>query len=243
MDIFENLENLEISEECFNDIMGIVEEIIDEEIIDYIKKVHGDSEKGKELTNKALSNIGTEVTSAINRKVNKVNPKAFYTSKKSPEKVKKEFINREREKLSNRRYTNKNSVGAAKTDVRRASTEREALENRIERNNKEYDNFRNEKSIKRNAVKKLQDYMRGRKSVEPKVDLSDKLKITDKSHPINTKRGLGDFTTHNNQVMKDENLITDNRYKDKHSYETNSAKYRPEVKSIARNMKKQEKDK
>ena len=30
MDIFESLENLNVSEECFNDIMGIVEEIINE---------------------------------------------------------------------------------------------------------------------------------------------------------------------------------------------------------------------
>ena len=30
MDIFESLENLEISEECFNDIMDIVEEVINE---------------------------------------------------------------------------------------------------------------------------------------------------------------------------------------------------------------------
>lgn len=30
MNIFENLENLNVSEECFNDIMGIVEEILNE---------------------------------------------------------------------------------------------------------------------------------------------------------------------------------------------------------------------
>ena len=30
MNIFESLENLNVSEECFNDIMGIVEEIINE---------------------------------------------------------------------------------------------------------------------------------------------------------------------------------------------------------------------
>ena len=30
MDIFENLENLNVSEECFNDIMNMVEEIIEE---------------------------------------------------------------------------------------------------------------------------------------------------------------------------------------------------------------------
>jgi hypothetical protein len=31
MNIFENLENLQVSEECFNDIMGIVEEILSED--------------------------------------------------------------------------------------------------------------------------------------------------------------------------------------------------------------------
>ena len=31
MNIFENLENLNVSEECFNDIMGIVEEILNED--------------------------------------------------------------------------------------------------------------------------------------------------------------------------------------------------------------------
>ena len=30
MNIFESLENLEVSESCFDDIMGIVEEIINE---------------------------------------------------------------------------------------------------------------------------------------------------------------------------------------------------------------------
>ena len=38
MDIFESLENLEISEECFNDIMDIVEEILSESTDEYIKR-------------------------------------------------------------------------------------------------------------------------------------------------------------------------------------------------------------
>lgn len=38
MDIFESLENLEISEECFNEIMDIVEEIINERSVNDIKK-------------------------------------------------------------------------------------------------------------------------------------------------------------------------------------------------------------
>lgn len=36
--IFENLENLNVSEACFNEIMDIVEEIIDEDIKSYIYK-------------------------------------------------------------------------------------------------------------------------------------------------------------------------------------------------------------
>ena len=35
MDIFENLENLNVSEECFNDIMDIVEELLSEKITDW----------------------------------------------------------------------------------------------------------------------------------------------------------------------------------------------------------------
>jgi uncharacterized protein (UPF0147 family) len=38
MDIFENLENLNVSEECFNDIMDIVEEIISERTVNDIKR-------------------------------------------------------------------------------------------------------------------------------------------------------------------------------------------------------------
>ena len=38
MDIFESLENLNVSEECFNEIMGIVEEIINEVSVNMWKK-------------------------------------------------------------------------------------------------------------------------------------------------------------------------------------------------------------
>lgn len=42
MDIFESLENLNVSEECFNDIVGIVEEIISENIRDAIIAKYGE---------------------------------------------------------------------------------------------------------------------------------------------------------------------------------------------------------
>ena len=45
MSIFESLESLNVSEECFDDIMGIVEEIIDEILVgDYKEKGAGDGE-------------------------------------------------------------------------------------------------------------------------------------------------------------------------------------------------------
>ena len=38
MNIFENLENLNVSEECFDDIIGIVEEILSEALPDAVEK-------------------------------------------------------------------------------------------------------------------------------------------------------------------------------------------------------------
>ena len=40
--IFESLENLNVSEECFKDIVGLVEQFLSETTQDQIKKVHGD---------------------------------------------------------------------------------------------------------------------------------------------------------------------------------------------------------
>ena len=41
MDVFESLENLNVSEECFDSIMGIVEEIISENIYQDIEDKWG----------------------------------------------------------------------------------------------------------------------------------------------------------------------------------------------------------
>ena len=46
MNIFENLENLQVSEECFNDIMGLVEEYISE-VSDEWKQACKDSAREK----------------------------------------------------------------------------------------------------------------------------------------------------------------------------------------------------
>ena len=45
MDIFESLENLNVSEECFDEIMGLVEDTLSQ-----IKKVYGEPEYNKEET-------------------------------------------------------------------------------------------------------------------------------------------------------------------------------------------------
>ena len=42
MDIFESLENLPVSEECFDEIMGLVEEILSEDIETTIKDKYGE---------------------------------------------------------------------------------------------------------------------------------------------------------------------------------------------------------
>ena len=52
MDIFESLENLEVSEGCFDEIMGLVEEILSEDTVSYAKKL---IRKNKEAKNSAKS--------------------------------------------------------------------------------------------------------------------------------------------------------------------------------------------
>ena len=41
MDIFENLENLNVSEECFDEIMGIVEALLSEDLAEKTKEKYG----------------------------------------------------------------------------------------------------------------------------------------------------------------------------------------------------------
>ena len=68
MDIFESLENLNVSEECFNDIVGLVEELLSEDIVDSVlKHTEGDDSKRAKLLNKVLDNKTKEVAGAEKR--------------------------------------------------------------------------------------------------------------------------------------------------------------------------------
>lgn len=57
MGIFESLENLEVSEACFDEIMGIVEEIINEISDDFIKKrrIPVEEERNKKIVRHGLT--------------------------------------------------------------------------------------------------------------------------------------------------------------------------------------------
>ena len=59
MDIFENLENLNVSEECFDDIMSIVEEVINEVSKDYLNDKR---EKANVKVTKAIIRHGKTMT-------------------------------------------------------------------------------------------------------------------------------------------------------------------------------------
>ena len=66
MDIFESLENLNVSEECFDEIMGIVEELINEDIYHAIQKYKTTQDKGT-LMNKAYDNKEKELYTTAKR--------------------------------------------------------------------------------------------------------------------------------------------------------------------------------
>ena len=59
MDIFESLENLNVSEECFDEIMGIVEEVINEVSKDYLNDKR---EKANVKVTKAIIRHGKTMT-------------------------------------------------------------------------------------------------------------------------------------------------------------------------------------
>ena len=59
MDIFESLENLNVSEECFEEIMGLVEEVINEVSKDYLNDKR---EKANVKVTKAIIRHGETMT-------------------------------------------------------------------------------------------------------------------------------------------------------------------------------------
>ena len=67
MDIFESLENLNVSEECFDDIMGIVEEILGEDIHSAIDKYYKGKRNKKDLHDRAGKNATLERIEAWDR--------------------------------------------------------------------------------------------------------------------------------------------------------------------------------
>jgi hypothetical protein len=68
MDIFESLENLNVSEECFDDIMGIVEDLLSEDIKSEIHKKVA-PEKRYELLQKVDKNKENEMGDRYTRQV------------------------------------------------------------------------------------------------------------------------------------------------------------------------------
>ena len=175
MNIFESLENLNVSEECFDDIMGIVEELLSEDVYSAIDKYAPEKDRER-LRNKAGIALSKEAASVVDRKIAGINKKAFHQYRdKTPEQVKKEFMKKEFKELGDKRGTNKNSKGMAATDIRRVQSKypsetreqrnkdsilksndaREAIRGRVDRNNKMYDEFRKEKSIKTKNIRIL----------------------------------------------------------------------------------------
>jgi hypothetical protein len=73
MDIFESLENLNVSEECFDEIMGIIEAIISESTWDQIEKVHGTyGPSNYKLYQGAHNNRQNELKSRLERKFSEI---------------------------------------------------------------------------------------------------------------------------------------------------------------------------
>ena len=117
MDIFESLENLNVSEECFNDIINIVEDIVSQ-----IQKVHGEPRnlpngglnKSAQLMNKVnfVSGIPQKVHSNLKGSTdNKYTPKNIkkYSDEFSGGNIKRATKNEAGEQLTTARQFEKNN--------------------------------------------------------------------------------------------------------------------------------------
>ena len=81
MSIFESLENLNISEECFNDIMDIVEDLLHQ-----IEKVHGkpsweEGKDGKYIPSNKSAELGSKAYAAMNKAEKRKKVDRKYTPK------------------------------------------------------------------------------------------------------------------------------------------------------------------
>lgn len=64
MDIFEQLENLNVSEECFDDIMDIVEDLLNEDELHDTKAIRRKAEKNSKILNKEIKANNKELGKA-----------------------------------------------------------------------------------------------------------------------------------------------------------------------------------
>jgi hypothetical protein len=123
MDIFESLKNLNVSEECFDDIMGIVEEILSEDIYDYIQKKHGKAvydistnrpaNKSAKLIRKAQEIAREEEHQATMRDARVTEPDGNKWSSKD-----RNNLQNAHDKIKGKREETKNTKGKDKTEVR-----------------------------------------------------------------------------------------------------------------------------
>ena len=219
--IFESLENLDVSEECFESIIELTEEYLNETVWDQIKKVHGNSNKAQELKTKADNVKKEDSANQVQRRLDKVNQKAFYQNAKRGESM-KETRERNTKWLKKRiqdkikaHHSNKDKIGQRKTDERRAvnSVDREFGNMGIE---DFYDYFDGNRHAMDQAYNSQVKYAKNNPREQFKEKWGDKIKTHDNYNTenkiknqalkklknyMNTKEGLSDNTF--NSVVED----------------------------------------
>ena len=159
MDIFESLENLNVSEECFDDIMGIVEGILGA-----IDKSNYSPEKKEQLKKKALDNDQKEWSSAVDREM-KQDPNyrgETVTGHHTPYGIEDKTI----DKVINKRGYTKNSKGEEKTQEKQLKGLESIIGVAPAMSDEE--KYKLRKAIGKNRVKEIKDYRKQVKEWEKK---------------------------------------------------------------------------
>ena len=114
MGIFENLENLNVSEECYNSILKLIEELLPEDTMSYIKKVHGEPQYYPDKQGQPQpKNKAAELTDLLQQY-----QKDFPSSKEAPDNKYVPKNIRKKQEWPGMRMT-KRGAGEEKTDKRK----------------------------------------------------------------------------------------------------------------------------
>lgn len=220
MNIFESLEELNVSEECFEDIMGIIEELLNESLLDisdklydkHQKKVTRDSiEDAKRIADQNVAN-----TKSVRRHVNKQRHRKGYDENIDYKKV-RDNVNKA---VQDREELNKLGVNGYNFDLnpltQKAQEKKKHAEDATIKHYEEHASGERKPALTEKGMEKLRDLKRRQKMKEPSEETKRDFRLAHKAWK--TFNSVKRPHEKNNDSQRIQRLIQLDRNRDKGNY-------------------------